>query len=388
MLKRRAAVARRRTAAPKRGPAGKKLRVGVVKRRSAAVKFGTKARKRRKTGGSARSRRKPAIRFKVKPGSWLNWGIDAGKKDAGDHPIGGEASHQIALNRIWQETSKAKHLSSWPNYWSAAKGYVQGYSQVSGIHAENWVLMPTGKTVSAVLTVMNEEDSVLSVVQELRRLPLKELIVVVNGSEDQTFQKVRSGSDALVVYYQHRLGHDVGRAIGSKLADSDIILFVDGDFTIPAEQLLPFIASVDRGTDMALNNITPYLGSYASLDAVSIVKRFLNLVMGRPDLASNSLTAVPHAVSRKALETIGIESLMVPPKAQIKALLAGLSISAPWSVDVISMNKMKRFNSGERSPVADLIVGDHIEAFGAAFEKKGDRLSFPDKLRKRHYAAE
>jgi hypothetical protein len=97
------------------------------------------------------------------------------------------------------------------------------------------------------------------------------------------------------------------------------------------------------------------------------------------------LTAVPHAISRAALDRIGWSELMVPPKAQVRAIQEGLQFSAPTSVNVISKNRRRRYNQGSNSRVAKLIIGDHIEALRLAMEQKGERLGFHDTFRKREY---
>ncbi|CAM4080796.1 glycosyltransferase [Paenibacillus alkaliterrae] len=245
--------------------------------------------------------------------------------------------------------------------------------------------MPTNRSVAAIVSVMNEEATIVSVLEQLQRLPLNEIIVVVNGSRDRTLEKARQHSQAMIVYYPDPLGHDVGRAIGAKLSHSDILLFLDGDFAVRAEDLVPFIHAVDQGTDIALNNITPYLPSFSHWDSVTIMKRFLNLSLNRSDLHANSMTAVPHAMSRAVVEQIGYSELMVPPKAQVRAIMAGLRIAAPASVNVVSKNKMRKNNRGMDNPVARMIVGDHVEAVELAMQHTGNRLNFPDKVRKRQY---
>jgi hypothetical protein len=321
--------------------------------------------------------------------AWREWGEQMGKKDAAQYNLADESYQKKALNRHWLTRVKEKGWSgnAWPLYWQAAKGYLEGFGRVSGIATYDWMLLPTGRSVAAVISVMNEEETVMKVMHELHRLPLDEIIVVVNGSRDETFQKVREGSPAIIVHYSEPLGYDVGRVIGTRLTHSDIVIYVDGDLPIVAEHLLPFIAAIDQGADMALNHITPFLDLFSEWDGVSIVKQFLNRAMGRPDLAADSLTAVPHALSRKALDAIGVEHLMVPPHAQMLAIAKGLVVSAPWSVDVITTNRVNKRNAGINNSVSDMIIGDHIEALHAAQELRGERLAFPDLIRKRSYLA-
>lgn len=339
-------------------------------------------------------RKKSSLKFALRssprtPVNWKAWGEQAGREDALHDPKPEDGNQKKLLNDLWVKRIKQKPFNdrAWKHYWEAVKGYLIGYSLVSGINVKDWMLLPTERTVSVVISVMNEEATVMNVLHQLQRMPLEEIIVVVNGSGDSTFQKVRKGSNAIVVHYPEPLGYDVGRAIGSKLTGADIVVYVDGDMTVAAEQLIPFIAAIDRGADVALNHISPYLKTYAHWDGVSKLKKLINVSLCRPDLGADSLTAVPHALSRKALDKIGIEQLMVPPKAQALALAKGLVVTAPWSVDVITTNRVNQHNAGAHNSVSDMIIGDHIEALHAVQKLGGARLSFPDLIRKRSYLA-
>ncbi|WP_426448803.1 glycosyltransferase family 2 protein [Paenibacillus sp. S-38] len=367
---------RKRAGGPKRGAARK-----PASRRAAPPKRGPARRRRVQPRGASRSM-PTAGRGEA---SWYRWGLQAGVQAAGGLDPTAAADPAQALQEHWVPQMRRFGLArgSWKHYWAAARGFAEGFGRQSGLELGRLLPLPTDRTVAAVLSVMNEEASIGGILRELQRLHLHELIVVVNGSDDGTFARVRAESGALVVHYPEALGYDVGRGIGAKLARADIVLFLDGDIPVTAEQLLPFLAAVDQGTDVALNDITPYLGPFGRWDGVSIVKRFLNRTLGRDDLQANSLTAVPHALSRKALETIGFGHLAVPPVAQAVGLLKGLSIKAPWSVDVVTKNRVNLRNTGGGNPVAELIIGDHMEALHKARQLAGSRLGYKDKMRRR-----
>ncbi|MCS7458821.1 glycosyltransferase family 2 protein [Paenibacillus doosanensis] len=315
-------------------------------------------------------------------------GFRAGRKDAADYTVENEPNPIQALNRLWLRRANGvgRIGAGWRRYEEAAKGYVNGYFRGKRKPPRDWLMMPTGKSVAAIVTVMNEERTIGSVMSELKRLPLEEIYVIVNGSSDRSFEKAREHPSATVLFYPEPLGHDVGRAVGAKMAQSEILLFLDGDIQLSAERLLPFISAVDRGTDVALNDISPFLGLFYNRDQVTYMKQFLNVALGRNDLQANSMTAVPHALSRRAVETIGIASLMVPPKAQALAVHHGLQIRSACSVDVVRRNRVRNNNIGPMNHVAELIVGDHLEALKLIGDLKGERMAFADTMRKRSYA--
>lgn len=320
---------------------------------------------------------------------WLQKAYKAGQDAALNTSIFKSLDARKELNNHWNQwrTKSCSRVISWKTYCSMAEHYVAGFCSQIGWPNQEWLLIPTIQKVAAIVTVMNEEKTISSVLHQLMRMPLHEIIVVVNGTTDNSFHKIRQQSEAIIVHYPYPLGHDVGRAIGAKIARSDILLFLDGDFPIFAEHLIPFIHAVEQGKDIALNDITPYLDHFKNRDSVTMIKEFLNRTLKRGDLKANSLTAIPHALSKQAVHTIGFRDLAVPPKAQAKAIQLGLSVASSSSVDVVSTNKQRQgLNMGAQSLVADLIIGDHLEALASLMHLQGPRLEYTDDIRNRTIA--
>ncbi|CAM3429267.1 glycosyltransferase family 2 protein [Marinicrinis lubricantis] len=272
---------------------------------------------------------------------------------------------------------------TWDVWKKVSESYMRGFETAYGLSSGR-LLRPTTKSVAAIVTVMNEETTLPPLLRELDRFSPDELIIVVNGSTDNSHSVASQHPNARIVYYEQALGHDVGRAVGAMASSADILLFLDGDITVDAEELLPFIYAIEQGTDIALNDLTPYIGMFHQRDGVSIVKEFLNRSLGRADLSVNSMTAVPHAMSRKALDVIGCHMLMVPPKAQSVAIMNGLIVGHGGSVNVFQKNRQRETNQGQSNLVADLIIGDHMEALHTTMKSGSPRFNFADSIRKRH----
>ncbi|WP_235941194.1 glycosyltransferase family 2 protein [Paenibacillus puerhi] len=289
------------------------------------------------------------------------------------------------LNRRWAHRIRSCQEigASGAKYRAMSEGYLHGFFVGRKEAVPDWVLIPVEQSVAIVITAMNEEGTIGRTIRQAARLGADELVVVVNGSTDRTYERASKYAEATVLHYPQPLGHDVGRAVGAKHTKADIVLFLDGDIPISAERLVAFVYAVSQGMDVALNDISPYLGSFRHRDQVTQIKQFLNLSLGRRDLKANSLTAVPHALSRSAIDALGPDLLMVPPKAQAAALLQGLRVGAPASVDVIRLNRRRKGNRGRLNRVAMLIIGDHLEALKLASDQAGARLGFPDMQRKR-----
>ncbi len=315
---------------------------------------------------------------------WTSLIRRAGSRYALDHPLTEGQDAQAYVNSLWYGCyiSEGKRIPN-AQYEACADAFLEGYCSQLGMAKPDWALMPTNQSIAAVVTAFNEEKTIESVLNQLQRMPVREIIVVVNGSTDSSFALARRSPRATVVHYPNSLGHDVGRSIGAKLSSSDMVLFIDGDIPIKVEQLVPFIRAIDRGADVALNDMTPHIGPFFTRDGVTIMKEFLNFVQGRPDLKSNSMTAIPHILSRKAITQIGAANLVVPPKAQSLAIELGLVVCAPGSVDVIKGNKVTRFNTGVANPVSNMIIGDHLEAVDTLLKRHASRLKYKDVMRKR-----
>lgn len=235
--------------------------------------------------------------------------------------------------------------------------------------------------VSVIIPAMNEAQTIAGVISRASRVhPRCEVIVVVNGSADQTAEIAHS-LGAHVISYELPLGHDAGRSVGAEAAKGEILLFTDGDLVIPAVDLRPFVTAVSGGADIALND---YSGPVRKLSPHPVVlsKHALNILLGRPDLKGCSMTAVPHAISRKALEALGSDLLSRPPMAHAKAVLSGMRVEAAHKVPVGKLNAVRRKEKG-KDPLQQLVTADHLEAVSLLLDQRGNRAGFGDGARRR-----
>lgn len=235
--------------------------------------------------------------------------------------------------------------------------------------------------VSVIIPAMNEAGTIGKVIAGARGVhPRCEVIVVVNGSADNTAEIARS-LGAHVLFFEQPLGHDVGRSVGAEAARGEVLLFIDGDFVIPASQLRPFVAAIRQGADVALNDYSGPVRSELPHPVV-LSKHVLNLMLGRPDLHGCSLTAVPHALSRKALAALGSGLLSRPPLAHAQAVLEGLLVKAVYKVPVGRMNAVRPKRAGG-DPLREVILSDHLDAAGLVLQRRGERAGFSDGSRRR-----
>ncbi len=228
---------------------------------------------------------------------------------------------------------------------------------------------------------MNERATIGKVVREARQIhKAAEVIVVANGTHDGS-DRIAERQGAIVLRHQEALGHDVGRTSGALGAKGQVLLFIDGDMVIPAARLRPFVQDILRGADVALNNYSGPVNK-SHVHRVVLAKHALNALCSRPDLQGASMTAVPHAISRRALEAIGADSLSIPPLAQTAAIYKGLTIVRSASVDVGRLNPI-RAKHFRQDPLEPLIDNDHLQSIRWLTEQAGSRGGYTDLGRNR-----
>ncbi|RCX19762.1 glycosyl transferase family 2 [Fontibacillus phaseoli] len=230
--------------------------------------------------------------------------------------------------------------------------------------------------VSIIIPAMNEKTTLPAVLREAGRVhPRSETIVVANGSTDGT-PKIAAKRGAKVIHSADPLGHDVGRSLGAQAAKGRVLLFIDADMVIPAKELRPFVEAVLTGTDVALNG---YSGPVDRWDThpVVVAKHVLNAWLARPDLQGASMTAVPHALSRRALDEVGPAALEVPPLAQAMAVVRGMKVRTAHTVSVGKLNPLRQ-KKGRTDLLASLVAGDHLQAVHWLIRERGPRGGYED----------
>lgn len=154
---------------------------------------------------------------------------------------------------------------------------------------------------TAILGVQEPYPAVHSILDELQKLPLEDIILVLRHSDDAWFAQLRAHpARPILVRAQPPSESDTeAREAGARISRSDILLFADAEKAVPAEALVPLILAVAGGVEMAVQN-----GS-----------------AGPPSL--------PYSLSRTAAERMGCGRAADPSAALSDALRLGMSVQAP-----------------------------------------------------------
>lgn len=225
--------------------------------------------------------------------------------------------------------------------------------------------------LAIVIPAYNEEDTIRQVLDNLKSLPVKWIIPVLNGCSDDTLSVVLHHTLAkktALIHYPLPLGIDVPRSVGAKCAiklGADEIMFVDGDLSGDFSNCLhQLYQAVHFGhCQLALTNCYPHIG-YRSQTAKIVLhyREQLNRTLGLfQDIGLATPSHGPHCISTTVLDIIGTDCLSIPPLLLAKVVEAGFSVQVAATLDDEEWHSRPR-GSEHNQKIADTIIGDCIEA--------------------------
>lgn len=225
--------------------------------------------------------------------------------------------------------------------------------------------------LAVIIPAYNEEDTIGQVLDNLKSLPVKWIIPVLNGCSDATLPIVLHHTlikKVALIHYPLPLGIDIPRAVGAECAiqlGAEEIMFVDGDlsgnFTNCLHQLYQAVHC--QQCQLALTNCYPNIG-YRSQTA-KLVLRYreqLNRTLGLfQDIGLATPSHGPHCLSAALLDIIGTDCLSIPPLLLAKTVESGLKVQVAAALNNEQWHSRQRDNEHNQK-IADTIIGDCIEA--------------------------
>lgn len=144
-------------------------------------------------------------------------------------------------------------------------------------------------SVSVVIPAKNEALSIEAVVRNVFSVvPTAEVIVIDDGSEDQTASLAESAG-ATVIKHPYSKGNGAAIKAGARLASGEALVFMDGDGQHSAEDVKRLLEKLDSGYDMVVG--ARQKGSQANVGrgiANSLYNAMASYMVGQPvkDLTS------------------------------------------------------------------------------------------------------
>jgi glycosyltransferase involved in cell wall biosynthesis len=101
--------------------------------------------------------------------------------------------------------------------------------------------------VSAIIPCLDEETAIGPVVTAVLAQHVGEVVVVDGGSRDRTVDRARAAGARVIVEPRRGYGRAIQAGIASVSDDADIIVFLDGDGSDPAECIPDLVAPIIAG---------------------------------------------------------------------------------------------------------------------------------------------
>lgn len=209
---------------------------------------------------------------------------------------------------------------------------------------------------SVIIPVYNEAGGLESVLADLRaQLEAAgardwEVIVVDDGSEDESARKAEAIEGVTLVLHAENRGYGASLKTGIARAQYDRIVIMDADGTYPAGMIPSLIARLDNSADMAV-------GSRKGSASVPLLRRPAKWMLGR--LASH-LTGrdIPDINSGlRAFRKDGYERyrFLLPDGFSFTTTITMAMLSGGWRVDYLPIEYKARIGRSKIRPIRDTL---------------------------------
>jgi glycosyltransferase involved in cell wall biosynthesis len=185
--------------------------------------------------------------------------------------------------------------------------------------------------VSVIIPALDEEQAIGSVIDEIPRPPVHDVIVVDNGSTDRTAEIAHEHGATVVREDERGYGAACLRGIAALPDDTQIVVFLDGDHSDFPEQIPELIAPIAAGeADLVIGSRALGECESGSLTPVQVFGNRLACMLMRLIYGHRYTDLGPfRAISRAALERLQMQDRDFgwTVEMQIKALREDLRVT-------------------------------------------------------------
>jgi glycosyltransferase involved in cell wall biosynthesis len=101
--------------------------------------------------------------------------------------------------------------------------------------------------ISAIIPCLDEETAIGGVVAAVLAQNVSEVIIVDGGSRDRTVERAKAAGARVIVEPRRGYGRAIQAGIAAVRDDADILVFLDGDGSDPAEFILDLVSPIVAG---------------------------------------------------------------------------------------------------------------------------------------------
>ena len=142
--------------------------------------------------------------------------------------------------------------------------------------------------ISIIIPVYNEEKVISNTIDEIVKVIKKnkinaEIIVVNDGSNDNTYDTLSMRKDIILLNNLNNLGYGYSLKKGINYAHNETIVITDADGTYPFDKLNDLLLEKNKGYDLVVGARTGkyYRGSFIKYLLRKILKRFVEYVCNK-----------------------------------------------------------------------------------------------------------
>lgn len=214
---------------------------------------------------------------------------------------------------------------------------------------------------SVIVPAYNEGDSIedtLEKLTKLKELLQCEIVVVNDGSTDDTHEKITSfmekkGVDVTYLRHEYNLGYGAALKTGMKQARHEIITIIDADATYPFDRIRDLLDTLeqDKACDMVVGSRTGDDVTYPLLKKIPkyFIKKLAVYISGRkiPDINSG-LRSFKKSVAMKFFR-------LYPQGFSFTTTITMAMLCSGYEVRYININYYKRVGKSKIKPIRDTL---------------------------------
>jgi glycosyltransferase involved in cell wall biosynthesis len=163
--------------------------------------------------------------------------------------------------------------------------------------------------VSAIIPCLDEETAIDQVVTAVLKQNVSEVVVVDGGSRDRTVERATEAGARVIVEPRHGYGRAIQAGIAAARNDADILVFLDGDGSDPAELIPALVSPIVAGkADFVLGSRVRGIREPGSLAPQQLLAGHVGGLLLRFVYGAHFTDLSPfRAIRRDALKSLGLK---------------------------------------------------------------------------------